>query len=259
VEPWEAKLRQGDCEAGWDLFITRYRRLVVATIRHYVQGHDEVMDVFGEVCEALSKNNLARLRRYVDLGQPARPARFSTWLLTVVRNLTIDHLRHEAGRRRIQAPRTLSSLQRRIFESIFVDRRSHVEAYEVIRTTLDLELPFGTFLKDVAATYRAAGLSPCDGSWRELRDAPAESNAICPTDDPAEVAEASARVVGALETLEPDEPLALQLFVVQELPAAAVASAVGWPNAKAVYNRVYRSLAALRAILERQGVRRGDL
>jgi RNA polymerase sigma factor (sigma-70 family) len=257
VEPWEAKLRQGDPEAAWDLFIGRYRRLIVATIRHYVQDHDEVMDVFGDVCQSLSANNLAQLRRYVD--QPTRSAQFSTWLLAVVRNRTIDHLRHRAGRRRVQIPETLSSLQRRIFECVFVHRRSHIEAYEVIRTSLDPDLSFGTFLKEVAATYRAASLSSGEREWREPDRALAAADAVCPADDVAEAADASARVTSALETLEPDVRLAVQLYVVHEMPAADVARAVGWPSAKAVYNRVYRALAALRVVLERQGVRRGDL
>ena len=56
-----------------------------------------------------------------------------------------------------------------------------------------------------------------------------------------------------------DERLAVQLFVVDEMPAAEVARTVGWRNAKAVYNRVYRALGTLGQGLERQGIRRGDL
>jgi DNA-directed RNA polymerase specialized sigma24 family protein len=48
----------------------------------------------------------------------------------------------------------------------------------------------------------------------------------------------------------------LQLYVVEELPAATVAVMLGLANAKVVYNRVYRALAAAREYLERSGVRR---
>jgi hypothetical protein len=34
---------------------------------------------------------------------------------------------------------------------------------------------------------------------------------------------------------------------------------LGFPNAKAVYNRVYRALDALRSELERAGIKREDL
>ena len=61
------------------------------------------------------------------------------------------------------------------------------------------------------------------------------------------------RLAQTMRTLPPDERLAVQLFVVDELPAARVAKIVGWPNPKAVYNRVYRALATLREELKLQG------
>src|SRR5262245_61158178 len=89
----------GDSQAAWDVFVERYRRLMFAAIRHYTSDHDEVMDVFAEVCGALRENDLARLR--VWLAQPAHSARFSTWLVTVVRNLTVDWYRRRDGRHRL--------------------------------------------------------------------------------------------------------------------------------------------------------------
>jgi DNA-directed RNA polymerase specialized sigma24 family protein len=53
--------------------------------------------------------------------------------------------------------------------------------------------------------------------------------------------------------------VALQLYVVQGTPAADVARILGWPNAKAVYNRVYRALQSVRAVLERDGIGPADL
>ena len=47
--------------------------------------------------------------------------------------------------------------------------------------------------------------------------------------------------------------------MVEQLTATEVARIVGWPNAKAVYNRVYRALAQIRAGFERQGIGRDDL
>jgi DNA-directed RNA polymerase specialized sigma24 family protein len=46
---------------------------------------------------------------------------------------------------------------------------------------------------------------------------------------------------------------------VEELSAADIARILGLPNAKAVYNRVYRGLELLRSTLEKSGLRRGDL
>src|SRR5207245_2686092 len=169
VEPWIAPLEAGDPEAAWDLFIERYRRLVFGAIRHYAVEPDEVMDVFARVCEALRENDFARLRRCAAHADPARP--LSTWLVVVVHNLTVDWFRHHAGRRRLGAIATaLPPLQQRIFQYVFLEQQSHVEAYELPR-----------------------------------------------------------------------------------------ARALGYPNAKTVYNHVYRALAAVRARLEQAGIKGGDL
>ena len=47
--------------------------------------------------------------------------------------------------------------------------------------------------------------------------------------------------------------------MIEGLPAEQVAGVLGLANAKAVYNRVYRILADLRARLEQLGIRPGDL
>src|SRR6059058_6526180 len=133
MEDWVVELQGGRPDAAWDRFLERYRRLIFAAIRHYAQDYDYVMDVFARVCEALREDDLARLRCYAE--QPMRGARFSTWLVTVVRHLTVDWFRHRDGRRRLSALADgLPGLRRRIFEHVFLDQRSHIEAYELIHT-----------------------------------------------------------------------------------------------------------------------------
>src|SRR5207302_10172283 len=80
-----------------------------------------------------------------------------------------------------------------------------------------------------------------------------------PPDDPGAAAEQQAIIAAALETLPPGDRLAVQLYVVDEMPAEQVARALGYPSAKTVYNRVYRALAAIRARLERAGIKGKDL
>ncbi len=63
----------------------------------------------------------------------------------------------------------------------------------------------------------------------------------------------------ALATLEDKDRVAIQLYVVDDLPAADVARLLGWPSAKTVYNRVYRSLSAVRDFLIEKGFKPGDL
>lgn len=257
MSDWIARLHDHDPDGAWDLFVEQYRRLIFAAIRHYTTEHDEVMDVFALVCESLRSNDLARLRRY--LAEGTHTARFSTWLVAVVRNLTVDWFRHRDGRKRLSASlATLPPLRRRIFECVFVDGRSHVETYEVLSAREAAGLSFCAFLRELRATYLAVAGRRKGALMAELwGPLPPEVEPILAhtLDD----ADASARLAELLESLPHDDRLAIQLFIVDELPAADVARILGFPNAKAVYNHVYRALADLRVRLERLGVSERDL
>jgi len=131
------------------------------------------MDVFARVCEALREDDLARLRCYVE--QQIHGARFSTWLVTVVRHLTIDWFRHRDGRRRLSALAERRPLRRRIFELVFFERRSRVEAYELVRAREAPDLPFGRFLGELRETHKAATAGRRGRVLRELGPPPGRS------------------------------------------------------------------------------------
>src|SRR6266508_5106082 len=186
VEPWIAPLETGDPEAAWDLFIERYRRLIFGAIRRYTAEPDDVMDVFARVCEALREDDFTRLRRCAVTVDPGRP--FSTWLVAVVHNLTIDWFRHRDGRARLStAAAALPQLQQRIFEYVFLEQRSHIEAYELLRSRDGAALSFGEFLRELSATYAAATAGSRGRVTGELAIPPPESPD--PPSDPAVVAE----------------------------------------------------------------------
>jgi RNA polymerase sigma factor (sigma-70 family) len=256
MEPWRAKLDEGDSVAAWDLFIEQYRRLIFATIKQVAHDHDDILDVFTCVCEALRDDDLARLRRYVE--SDGERARFSTWLVTVVRNQAIDWRRHRDGRPRAKVPSSLSPVQKQIFEHL-TSGRSHIEAYELIRARNEPQISFGAFLKELNNTYHAAGATQQIIAREQVATITLPLGDITASEDPLSMAEASERITRALEELTPEDRLAVQLFVVDQMAAADVARTMGWRNAKAVYNRVYRALGILRATLERQGIGRGDL
>jgi RNA polymerase sigma factor (sigma-70 family) len=258
VEPWLVQLHQGHGRLAWDLFIERYRRLLLATIGRLVPDHDDQMDVFAIVCEELSANDFARLKRYS--ADRARSASVATWLVAVVRNLTIDWLRVHEGRRRAVAPAHLTPLQREIYRAVCLQRISHVEAYGIIQSRAATPMSFSEFLREARETRR---LAPCpnDSPGRaqatsSLRD---DYAAPAPDLDFAEIADLAGRMTAALASQPSDVRLAVELFVVERMPAADVARVVGWANGKAVYNRVSRALATLRATLEGKGIERGDL
>jgi RNA polymerase sigma factor (sigma-70 family) len=254
VESWRAKLAAGDAEGAWDEFIARYRRLILATIRRTLGDDDDVADVFAEVCASLSSDDLVRLRRHDE----SATSRFSTWLVTVVHHQTIDWVRHRDGRPRMRVPAGLSPAQEKIFKHVFDERRSHIEAYELIRQRHEPQLTFPDFLKQIAETYRVVERARGKAATHYFAGPPIVSKQTEATaEDTMIAAESTELLSSVLEILPNDERLAVQLFVIDELPAQRVARVVGWPNAKAVYNRVYRSLAVLRKELERRGVEAG--
>jgi RNA polymerase sigma factor (sigma-70 family) len=256
MEDWAAELQRGRSDAAWDLFVGRYRRLLFAAIRHYAQDYDDVMDVFARVCEALREDDLRRLRSYLE--QPTHRARFSTWLVTVVRNLTIDWFRQRDGRHRLPAvAEALSPLRRRIFEFVFVSQRSHVETYELIRSEQAPALSFREFLVELRETHRAVMAGRRGRILRELGGPPLPEHD--PDDDQSCAGETRGLVEAMMASLGAEDRVAVQLYVVEGTPADQVARVLGLPNAKAVYNRVYRALATLRERFERAGIRREDL
>jgi RNA polymerase sigma factor (sigma-70 family) len=250
MDDWMTELRRGNSDPAWDLFLGRYRRLIFAAIRHYAQDYDDVMDVFARVCESLREGDFRRLRTYIE--QADHRATFSTWLVAVVRNLTIDWFRLRDGRHRLSVvAERLPPLQRCIFEHVFLGRRSHVEAYELIRTGASPTLSFRQFLSELRETYAAVTSGRRGRILAELgAPLPNDADLAEPAGEDVTV-EDSERLEDALRSLSPEDRVAVQLYVVEEMPAGDVARVVGLPNAKAVYNRVYRALALLRQRLER--------
>src|SRR6058998_4010120 len=185
MEGWAVDLASARPDAAWDLFLDRYRRLIFAAIRHYAQDYDDVMDVFARACEALRADDLRRLRSWVE--QPEHRARFSTWLVTVVRHLTVDWFRHRDGRRRLSVvAEGLPPLRRRIFQLVLFERRSGVEAYEVLHTGEAPDLPFGRFLTELRETWRTATAGRRGRVLRELGPPPAPEPPRTPTGATAE-------------------------------------------------------------------------
>jgi len=90
------------------------------------------------------------------------------------------------------------------------------------------------------------------GGTPPAEEEPAESSL-------GDIADTRALLERALGALSVEDRVAVELYIVEELPAADVARILGLPNAKAVHNRVYRALAAARASLAQVGVGRSDL
>jgi RNA polymerase sigma factor (sigma-70 family) len=260
MDDWVLQLSRNGPDAAWDALLSRYRRLIFAAIRHYAGDHDDVMDIFVHVCEGLRADDLKRVRSFVERAE--RGARFSTWLVTVVRHMTVDWFRARDGRRALsRISEQLPPLERRIFALVFVNRRTHVEAYELLRASVDASgLGFHDFIAALRSTYAIVSRWRGGALLRELTGLSLVdvSDAVTqPEID--ELGERSRWLAEAMNGLDARERAAVQLYVVEELPAADVARMLALPGPKAVYNLVYRALATLRERLEAVGIRKEDL
>ena len=203
------------------------------------------MDVFARVCEAL-----VRTTYRPDSGaglESHHTAQFSTWLVTVVRNLTIDWFRQRSGRHRLSSiAAELPPLRRQLFELVFLQHRSHIEAYESLQASTTPALTFRGFLVELRATYRAVTDGRRGRILREFGPLPPDPAALESEDSLPALQERRRILERVMASLDPEDQVAVRLYVIDELPAADIARITGLPNAKAVYNRVYRALAAVR-------------
>src|SRR3954469_17302161 len=86
-EPGEIEALIQQClqgnEAAWDAIVQQYRRKVFNVAYKFVGKHDEAEDLTQDIF----------LKVFKSLGSFDRRANFQTWLISVSRNLCIDHYR----------------------------------------------------------------------------------------------------------------------------------------------------------------------
>ena len=257
AEPTLDRLRAGDLDGAWSIFVDRYRRLIFAQIRRATTEPDEVMDIFAHVCERLRENDLARLKTFAF--EPAPRASFATWLVAVLRNLIVDWFRARDGRSRAQPPKSLSPLGRRMYELVFLEHRSHREACElVLLANGDTGVTPGDCRRALREAHRAALIGAIGTRARPVAAVP-YAEWVAASADASSEGDTGEALRLAMQTLDAETQLVIQLFVVEEMPAADIARMLRLGNAKAVYNRVYRGLALIREALANRGIRKGDL
>src|ERR1700752_3402511 len=89
-------LRSRDPQEAWARFLEFYAPAILQTVRHLERETDAAAECFLFTCEGLARDRFRRLRQLRTTG----PARFSTWLRVVVRNLCRDWRRKKFGRQR---------------------------------------------------------------------------------------------------------------------------------------------------------------
>ena len=113
------QLRSRDPREAWARFLELYSPLLFDVARRFERDDEAVADCYLYICEQLSANRFGRLLRF----RPDGPARFSTWLCAVARNLCLDWYRREFGRYRVfESVARLPALDQEVFRGLFVER-----------------------------------------------------------------------------------------------------------------------------------------
>ena len=125
------QLRSHQPQEAWAEFLQVCSPLILQIVRFFERDPDQVSECFLFVCERLSQKRFRRLRRF----KPNGPARFSTWLRAVVRNLCLDWRRKECGRHRVfESIARLSTVDREVFHRVYELGLSRNEIFPSLRT-----------------------------------------------------------------------------------------------------------------------------
>jgi len=151
IAPILQRLATRSGEEAWAEFLRVYSPLILRVARPFGHNADQFGEVFLFVCEGLARDSFRRLRRF----RPEGPARFSTWLYAVARNLCLDWHRREWGRQRL-------------FES--VARLSSLD-HEVFRRVLEEGLPLDEALLPIRQRFPTASREQLEESCRRIDDA----------------------------------------------------------------------------------------
>lgn len=126
------QLRTRDSHVAWSAFIDEYAPLIFEVVRRFERDPDHAADCFQFVCERLCEGRFRRLLKFTPHG----PAKFSTWLRAVVRNLCLDRRRKEFGRRRMfRSIARLSEVDQQIFQLVYERGLSEAEALSFLTET----------------------------------------------------------------------------------------------------------------------------
>lgn len=120
------RLGSHEAQAAWTEFLDDYSPVILQVVQLFEREPDHAGDCFLFVCEQLNQNQFRRLRRF----KPDGPARFTTWLRLVVRNLCLDWRRKEFGRHRVfDVVARLTAFDREVYTKVFEQGLSSEEAW----------------------------------------------------------------------------------------------------------------------------------
>lgn len=234
-------------EAAWKEFLRRHSSLILKIAYSFTSEQDAAMELYLHVCERLAADNFAKLRAY-DPTRGKTPAKVSTWLTVVVRNLCIERHRRTEGRERYpKAVADLSSLDQKVFELYFWEGYSQREIVRHFETEPDYD---GEAVPAAMSRLRDLKLSPSK-SW--ARQSSEEVGLLGEALHEAEGSSEGGRseadrrewIETLLEDLPPKQRLAVRWYYWTGVSASGIARLLQVSQRK-VYTLLDRALETLR-------------
>jgi RNA polymerase sigma factor (sigma-70 family) len=253
------KLGSPDSGEAWSSFLQEYGEIIFQVIRHFESDSDDAADCFQFVCERFCEARFRRLRRF----QASGPAKFTTWLRAVVRNLCLDWQRKRFGR-----PRMFRSVARLSDSDQQVFRLVHERGLTEQEALLHLAPKFPELTPQLLsqAIERINGALTSNQNWllttrtrfdrRPSVDKPDNDQIRQVTSaehDPemlAITAERRAVLARALRTLPANERLLVRLRFEEEMTLDQIAKLLQMGNAQRVDRQIKQILVRLRLELE---------
>ena len=250
-------LRSDEADSAWRWFLSSYADLIYGTIRTFSHDADDLGDCFLYVCEKLADKRYRRLLLFKSDG----PARFSTWLRAVVRNLCLDWLRSKYGRRQMfRSVASLATVDQEIFRLVFQDGLTLQQCWNELRSR-GAEIAFTTFeehainIQTLLTSRQIWLLSTANPTCisiepesetepsMEIKDGSLNPEEMLLLDD------IHRSVLRVMNDLQDSDRLLLRLRFFQGLGLAEVASLVGLKDAQTADRRIRDALEKVRRAL----------
>ncbi len=241
MREWAPLVRASACHEGWQRLLETHEACIRRVIARMLHDADAREDAFVRVCDKLAECEYRALRAFA--AQHSDDADPAPWLATIARHAAIDEHRHRHGRQRRSVPHGLSPLHREIYRLVWIEGATKESAYERLRGHEYVPADFAGFLREVTALTRQLR-----GGYRARPDPEQFTTELDDiVDDVTEVDRPAFDEAqrAAWGTLSPRTQAALWLRYVDDRPASAIATALGW-TVDGVYNRLKRAREMLR-------------
>jgi RNA polymerase sigma factor (sigma-70 family) len=247
--------------SAWMEFLERYSPLIQRIVARYEPHPGEAPECRAFVSARLSDDDFRRLRGFRVDG----PARFETWLMTVIANLCRDWRRNQRGRLRMPRPVSrLPELEQHVYHQIFVCGASRGECVASLAplfpglsesTVAAISAQLFRLLPPAqrwqAGARRLSPRVPVHGSWADNEDPTLKVPDPAPgPDELAERVQQQRQLRDALSCLPPQQRLLLRLRFEQGLTLAEVARLMRFGDPFRANRQVLAALDALKQLMD---------